>query len=391
VDSDPGGAKDVDQLAAPGEHRGLDLERGSIGVPDQGEQVVLRAAAIERGDHVQHPHRRSVGARRRGARLDQSRLHGALFYARVKRGLLQLLRCPTCQCSLRLEPPAEEVQSGSLRCANDHTFAVLRGVPRFVEQDAYTRSFSYEWQRFRTTQLDSHTGRSDTRDRLQASLNFPLEELAGKRVLDAGCGMGRFGEIVQRYGGEYVGVDYSFAIDAAQQNIGHLPGVHLVQADIFRLPFAPLSFDLIISLGVLHHTPDPRRAFASLPLLLKPGGKLSVTVYDAGNKVYVMNTRFWRRLTTRMPRRLLHLLSHAAAPLYYVWTLPGLGWLFRGLAFISLERDWRWRVLDTFDWYSPRYMSWHTHHEVFGWFKENGLEQVEVLAPSVSQIGTKPA
>jgi len=56
----------------------------------------------------------------------------------------------------------------------------------------------------------------------------------------------------------------------------------------------------------------------------------------------------------------------------------------------DLERDWRWRVLDTFDWYSPRYQSWHTHHEVFGWFKENGLEQVEVLAPSVSQIVSKP-
>jgi hypothetical protein len=82
-------------------------------------------------------------------------------------------------------------------------------------------------------------------------------------------------------------------------------------------------------------------------------------------------------------------LSYAAAPLYYLWTLPVLGWVMRSLAFISLERDWRWRVLDTFDWYSPRYQSWHTHHEVFGWFKENGLEQVEVLAPSVSQIGMK--
>jgi len=58
-------------------------------------------------------------------------------------------------------------------------------------------------------------------------------------------------------------------------------------------------------------------------------------------------------------------------------------------AFISLERDWRWRVLDTFDWYSPRYQSWHTHHEVFWWFKENGFERIEVLAPSVSQIGVK--
>jgi SAM-dependent methyltransferase len=258
-----------------------------------------------------------------------------------------------------------------------------------VRTDAYTRSFSYEWNRFRKTQLDSFTGRRDTRDRLQASLNFPLDQLAGKLVLDAGCGMGRFAEVVHDSGGEYVGLDYSFAIDAAAANCGHLERVHFVQADLFDLPFADGVFDLVMSLGVLHHTPDPRRAFASLPRVVKPGGQLSVTVYDAGNKVYVANSRFWRGLTTRLPRRLLHALSYAAAPLYYLWTLPVLGWVLRGLAFISLERDWRWRVLDTFDWYSPKYQSWHTHYEVFGWFKENGFREVEVLAPSVSQIGKK--
>jgi SAM-dependent methyltransferase len=276
-----------------------------------------------------------------------------------------------------------------LSCDSGHTFPIRNGIPRFVEEDAYTSSFSYEWQRFSKTQLDSFTGRTDTRDRLQASLNFPLEELKGKLVLDAGCGMGRFAEIVQRYGGEYVGMDYSFAVDAAAANAAHLANAHFVQGNIFQLPFADNTFDLVFSLGVLHHTPDPRKAFASLPRVLKPGGRLSITVYDAGNKVYVMNSRFWRRFSTRLPRRLLHVLSYAAAPLYYLWTLPVLGWLLRSAAFISLERDWRWRVLDTFDWYSPRYQSWHTHHEVFGWFKDNGFEQIEVLAPSVSQIGTK--
>jgi SAM-dependent methyltransferase len=307
----------------------------------------------------------------------------------MQRTLLTWLRCPTCGGQLDADGTAERIDSGSLRCSAAHVFPVRKGIPRFVEEDAYTSSFSYEWQRFSKTQLDSFTRRTDTRDRLQASLNFPLEQLKGKLVLDAGCGMGRFAEIVQRYGGQYVGLDYSFAVDAAYTNVGHLPGVHFVQANIFHPPFADATFDLIISLGVLHHTPDPHMAFASLPRVLKPGGALSVTVYDAGNKVYVMNSRFWRRFSTRLPRRVLHMLSYAAAPLYYLWTLPVLGWLFRSAAFISLERDWRWRVLDTFDWYSPRYQSWHTHHEVFGWFKDSGFEQIEVLAPSVSQIGTK--
>jgi SAM-dependent methyltransferase len=307
----------------------------------------------------------------------------------VKRTLLSWLRCPTCTSPLQVDAAREEVFEGCLACPNGHAFPIQRGIPRFVASDAYTESFSYEWQRFRRTQLDSVTGRTDTRDRLQASLNFPLEDLENKLVLDAGCGMGRFAEIVHAYGGTYVGLDFSYAVDAAFANAGHLPNVHFVQADLFHLPFAEDTFDLVMSLGVLHHTPDPRAAFASLPRVLKPGGKLSVTLYDAGNKVYVANTKFWRRYTTRLPKKTLHALSYAAAPLYYLWTLPVLGAVLRTVAFLSLERDWRWRVLDTFDWYSPQYMSWHTHPEVFAWFKQNDFEQIEVLAPSVSQIGVK--
>jgi SAM-dependent methyltransferase len=294
-----------------------------------------------------------------------------------------------CGTSFEVDSELEEISFGRLTCREGHTYPIARGVPRFVSGDDYTGSFSYEWQRFRKTQLDSYTGRTDTRDRLQASLDRPLEQLTRKLVLDAGCGMGRFAEIVHRYGGTYVGMDYSYAVDAAYANAGHLPGVHFIQADLFQPPFAEATFDLVMSLGVLHHTPDPRRGFSSIARLVKRGGQLTITQYDAGNKVYVANSRFWRRYTTRLPRTALHLLSYLAAPLYYLWTMPVLGWALRTFAFISLERDWRWRVLDTFDWYSPRYMSWHTHHEVFGWFKENGFGDVEVLAPSVSQIGVK--
>lgn len=46
------------------------------------------------------------------------------------------------------------------------------------------------------------------------SLDFPLEGLAGKLVLDVGYGMGRFAEIVLKYGGIVVGADLSYAVDA---------------------------------------------------------------------------------------------------------------------------------------------------------------------------------
>jgi ubiquinone/menaquinone biosynthesis C-methylase UbiE len=227
---------------------------------------------------------------------------------------------------------------------------------------------------------------------LHADTTYP----AGSRVLEAGCGVGaQTVTLGQRSpDARFVSIDVERAsVDEAQARVraAGLANVELHQADIFALPFRDKTFDLAYSIGVLHHTPDPRQAFAQLPRILRPGGKLSITVYDAGNKVYVANTRFWRRITTRLPRKVLHTLSYAAAPLYYVWTLPVLGNILRTAAFISLERDWRWRVLDTFDWYSPRYMSWHTHPEVFGWFKENGFVQIEVLAPSVSQIGVKSA
>jgi len=74
-------------------------------------------------------------------------------------------------------------------------------------------------------------------------------------VLDVGCGMGRFADVILRWGGEDYAVDLSFAVDAAYANLGDRPGFHVAQASVFDLPFRPKTFDLIFSLGVL----DTRR------------------------------------------------------------------------------------------------------------------------------------
>ncbi len=149
-------------------------------------------------------------------------------------------------------------------------------------------------------------------------------------------------------------------------------------------------FDLIYSLGVLHHTPDPRKAFLGLVKLLKPGGKIAITLYPAYNRAYVLATQFWRMFTTRLPRRLLYALAHVAVPLYYPYRIPGLYHLGCATFPICMHRSWRWRVLDTFDLYSPKYQSYHTHYEVFRWFEEASLERIRVREPGIGLIGQRP-
>ena len=310
----------------------------------------------------------------------------------MRRNLLDVLVCPKCRAPLRArqDQPAEDVESGVLACTScSAEFPIERSIPRFVPSDSYVRSFSFEWNRFETTQLDSLSGKKESRERFAQSFNVPLERLSGRVVLDAGCGMGRFAEIALGNSATVVGADLSLAIDAAYRNLHHHQGAHFVQADLWRLPFKPGVFDVIYSLGVLHHTPDAKKSFLKLVEFLKPGGVVSIMLYTAYNPFYVRATNFWRQFTPKLPTRFLYGLSHAAILLYYLYRLPVIGSAFHGLVPVSMHPDPKWRTLDTFDWYSPTYQSYHTHPEVYKWFAEANLTDVAVLEPGISFIGTK--
>jgi len=98
---------------------------------------------------------------------------------------------------------------------------------------------------------------------------FTPEELAGKLILDVGCGMGRFAEVARSWGAYVIGIDLRRAGEAAQENLRDREAV-FSQAHVFHLPFVPESFDYVDSIGVLHHTPNCEQAFKVLPGLLKP-------------------------------------------------------------------------------------------------------------------------
>jgi len=310
----------------------------------------------------------------------------------MKRELLKYIVCPKCKGQLRLEAEIweeGEIKSGYLRSDCGERFAIIDFIPRFIPGDQYVKSFSFEWQVHNKTQVDSLSGHAVSLRQFKSRVDFPLSELRGKLVLDAGCGTGRYSEITLNNGATVIGVDLSYSIDVAFANMGRRENAHFIQADIMHLPFPENTFDFAFSFGVLHHTPDAAGAFAALAKLVKPKGKFAIFVYSSYNKGIVYTSAFWRFFTTRMPKRALYALSFISVPLYYVYKIPVIGNIGRMLFVIPMWKDWRWRVLDTFDWYSPKYQSKHTHWEVFGWFDKAGFNEIKPFENEITMTGTK--
>jgi SAM-dependent methyltransferase len=309
----------------------------------------------------------------------------------MKARSLDVFVCPACHGALQLRRKGcgAEILEGYLLCLTCRSsYQITNGIPRFVRTEPYARSFGFQWQWFRTVQMDSINGASTSDATLTATTGWRDEEFAGRRLLDAGVGAGRFAERAAAKGAEVFGIDVTAAIDATYRNIGGLDNVHLAQADVFALPFRDHTFDLAYSIGVLHHTPDPPSAFAAVARTVAPGGKLAIYVYARYGPSHRFSDAI-RLVTTRLPLRMTWALSSMAVPLYWVYRVPVVGRLLSVTLPISMEPKWRWRWLDTFDWYSPTHQSKYLYPEIFRWFTENGLTVVDIPDGPIRMSGVK--
>lgn len=116
-----------------------------------------------------------------------------------------------------------------------------------------------------------------------------LDVRAGHRVLDLGCGMGRHAFEALLRGADVVACDLGRAeVTTVRDTIAALAAAEAettrplmgaaVQGDGARLPFGDAAFDRVIASEVLEHVPDDQAACAELARVLKPGGRLAVTV-----------------------------------------------------------------------------------------------------------------
>ncbi|PKL46602.1 MAG: class I SAM-dependent methyltransferase [Candidatus Riflebacteria bacterium HGW-Riflebacteria-2] len=291
-----------------------------------------------------------------------------------------------------------------IRCSHcSNEYSLIKFIPRFVPGENYADSFGFQWNRHRKTQLDSFSGLDISKRRVEDATAWPAD-LSGQCILEAGSGAGRFTEVLVKTGAEIYSFDYSTAVDANYLNNGHNKNLHLFQGDIFKIPFAPESFDKVICLGVIQHTPDPAQAFASLAKQVKPGGELVIDVYRDDLLARLQWKYLLRPFTKRIEQQKLYRLIARLAP-----TLVPVARVLRKIAGragarlvpivefsylgLSAELNMEWAILDTFDMLSPEYDLPQSLETVQSWFAREGFVDVNVRngLNGVVGKGVKPA
>ncbi len=314
----------------------------------------------------------------------------------MKHRLLQWLACPSCQGGLDLviqHESGEEIEEGNLACATcGRAFPISGGIPRFVASDQYASSFGYQWNRHAELQLDSRNGADFSQKRFRSITGWNAAEMAGQLTLDVGCGSGRFAEIALADGAEVVAVDLSRAVDACRRNLGNHPHLHVVQASIYELPFRDSTFERAYCIGVVQHTPDPKKSVLSIASKVAMGGKIGFWIYELSWKAFVgtvgfkyLLRPFTKHCSIGKLERFCAALERVCWPLVRWGRKKGLvGRIVMRLLPVSCahlqaiplsESDFReWVRLDTFDMYSPAHDHPQTFSTVRAWIEEAGFQ-----------------
>lgn len=277
------------------------------------------------------------------------------------------LCCPDCAGTLSIDAGRQQ-----LLCAGcGHSFPIVGGIPRFVGQE-HLASFGRQWNRYEVAHDD------EDRATFEAKTGISLAELSGRRVLDAGCGGGRYSKVAAQAGARVIGADHSTAVEKAASLCANLPGASFVQADLKRLPLVAGSFDFAFSIGVMHHDHDTRAVFDSVARMVKPGGRLAVWLYRKNQWWQERLNSALRRRTIRMPPDRLEHWCRVGA---FLGGVPIVNRMLNKIVNFSSHPAWENRLCDTFDWYAPAYQHHHTVEELCSWFQAAGFQDLHVLPP----------
>lgn len=341
----------------------------------------------------------------------------------MKYRLLDIVACPHCQGRLTCTPFLEtgvEVLEGILTCDCGRWYPIIGGIPRLLPDllmaDFLSNNNDFlEKYRDKIPQIIEITNSKDAsinlKRRTSDSFGFewdtfsdivkeyeanffsyisPIEEsfFRDKLVLDAGCGAGRHTYYAAKFGAEVVAVDLSKAVESAYKNTRQFSKVHVMQTDIYSLPFSQ-EFDYIFCIGVLDHLPDPQKGFEKLVGLLKPRSLISIWV--CGRKHNFLAIHIYepiRKITRHIPHKVLYYLCYLPAAIMEVFNI-----IYKLLNSFSLTRHFarlipfkyyshfpfRTKLNDSFDVFATPSSKYYTEKEIRAWFEAVGLKDIKVL------------
>lgn len=182
-------------------------------------------------------------------------------------------------------------------------------------------SFGEEWSKFNDfSNAEIEQVGDDYFDILPSSLYDNEETL----VLDVGCGTGRWAKYLANKVKTVECIDPSDAVITARHLLRAQDNVRISKASVNNIPFPDESFDLVFSLGVLHHIPDTEDGIRKCVAKVKKGGYFLVYLYySLDNRGVVFKTMFWlvnllRLVVSNMPQGLKSAMCDILAFLVYV-------------------------------------------------------------------------
>lgn len=308
-------------------------------------------------------------------------------------------------------------------------FPIVDGIARFVDapkdegQSQVLDAFGFKWSRDAWGYAPSHQevmGRF-FRDRFEFSDDAAVAAFFdGKTTLHAGVGNGQDEQHYLSHCAEVWGADISISVDACRKNWQeNYPNLeqrfHLVQSDLMALPFADDTFDVVLSDGVLHHTPDTFSALSAITKKVKPGGHVMFYVYVKKAPIREFVDDYIRKeISALSPEQawkalepLTALAQELSANKHDISIPQDIDVLGLKAGAFDLQRWLYWNVMKfywndamsfdennhvNFDWYYPTYAWRQTPEEVAGWLDDLGLksEVFNVTESGISVIARKP-
>jgi len=345
----------------------------------------------------------------------------------MKKTLLKYMCCPDCKQDFILKIKKEnekEIITGILSCQRcKKEYPVVEGVPVILDSKKLKhfsktkKNWENWWKKIRGWD-DVYLYDMLWKKALKNLYGEPLykkEDFKGKLVLDAGCGIGRHikSDFSKFECKEIIGIDLGMMQVFEAKKTNQAPNAHFVQADLTHLPFKKGIFDVIVSDGVLHHTPVPKQSFMLLSKYLKINGMMAVYVYHKEwayfkahrkslflDALYASGVFIWqgiRKFVSIMPHPVILSFAYLMAAKSTVedslekrrFTRP-VGKILRLIPpFAYIGVNFHERIVRNYDHYSATYNYFQSIEEVTDWFRRGSFNNLEITSVPISIRGFK--